>query len=60
MNMSLKETTPQEFTFPKDFFDTKEMRRLFKRGYDDAINGYKWHKTPPGYAAEDETPEKTE
>jgi predicted acylesterase/phospholipase RssA len=39
---------------PKEFFDTKEMQRLFKRGYDDAINGYKWHKTPPGYAAEDE------
>jgi len=39
---------------PKDFFDKKEMQRLFKRGYDDAINGYKWHKTPPGYAAEDE------
>jgi hypothetical protein len=38
---------------PKEFFDTKEMQRLFKRGYDDAINGYKWHKTPPGYAAED-------
>ncbi len=38
----------------KEFFDTKEMQRLFKRGYDDAINGYKWHKTPPGYAAEDE------
>lgn len=39
---------------PKDFFDKKEMQRLFKRGYDDAINGYEWHKTPPGYAAEDE------
>ncbi|OGX17638.1 MAG: hypothetical protein A3K83_05510 [Omnitrophica WOR_2 bacterium RBG_13_44_8b] len=39
---------------PKEFFDPKEMKRLFERGYDDAINGYKWHKTPPGYAAEDE------
>ncbi len=38
---------------PKEFFDTKEMQRLFKRGYDDAFNGYEWHKTPPGYAAED-------
>ena len=37
----------------KEFFDTKEMRRLFKRGYDDAIKGYKWHKIPPGYAPED-------
>jgi len=45
---------------PKELFDKKEMQRLFKRGYDDAINGYKWHKTPPGYAAEDENPEKTE
>jgi hypothetical protein len=43
----------------KELFDTKEMQRLFKRGYDDAVNGYKWYKTPPGYAAEDEGPEKT-
>lgn len=46
---------PSEFKpDPKELFDPKEMQRLFKRGYDDAINGYKWHKTPPGYAAEDE------
>jgi hypothetical protein len=45
---------------PKEFFDTKEMQRLFKRGYDDAVNGYKWRKIPPGYAAEDEVSEKTE
>ena len=45
---------------PKELFDKKEMQRLFKRGYDDAVNGYKWHKTPPGYAAEDEVAEKTE
>jgi len=44
----------------KELFDKKEMQRLFKRGYDDAINGYKWYKTPPGYAAEDEGSEKTE
>ena len=44
----------------KELFDKKEMQRLFKRGYDDAVNGYKWHKTPPGYAAEDEVAEKTE
>ena len=44
----------------KELFDKKEMQRLFNRGYDDAVNGYKWHKTPPGYAAEDETAEKTE
>ncbi|MCX5714484.1 MAG: patatin-like phospholipase family protein [Candidatus Omnitrophica bacterium] len=52
---------PDDFKpHPKDFFDTNEMRRMFKRGYDDAVNGYKWHKTPPGYAAEDEAAEKTE
>lgn len=52
---------PVDFTsHSREFFDTKEMQRLFKRGYDDAINGYKWHKTPPGYAAEDESPAKTE
>jgi len=39
----------------KEFFDPKEMQRLFKRGYDDAVSGYKWHKTPPGYAAEEES-----
>jgi hypothetical protein len=44
----------------KEHFDTKEMQRLFKRGYDDAVEGYKWHKTPPGYAAEDESSKKTE
>ena len=42
----------------KEYFDTKEMRRLFKRGYDDAVNGYKWHKTPPEYEAEDKSLEK--
>lgn len=44
---------PEDFKpNPKEYFDTKEMQRLFKRGYDDALNGYQWHKTPPGYAAE--------
>jgi predicted patatin/cPLA2 family phospholipase len=32
----------------KEMFDKKTMRRLFDRGYDDALNGYKWHKAPPG------------
>lgn len=45
---------------PKELFDPIEMQRLFKRGYDDAIKGYKWYKTPPGYEAEDEGPGKTE
>jgi hypothetical protein len=44
---------PDDFDFnPKELFDKKEMRRLFDRGHNDAINGYKWHKTPPGYAEE--------
>jgi hypothetical protein len=52
---------PSDFKYhPKELFDKLEMQRLFKRGYDDAVNGYKWHKTPPGYAAEDEVAEKTE
>jgi len=33
-------------------FDKQEMKRLFKRGYDDAIKGYQWHKAPPGLVAE--------
>ncbi len=32
----------------KEMFDTLEMRRLFDRGYQDAVKGYEWHKTPPG------------
>jgi len=38
---------------PKEYFDTKEMQRLFKRGHDDAAHGYMWHKAPPGYALEE-------
>jgi Predicted esterase of the alpha-beta hydrolase superfamily len=29
-------------------FDPEQMKKLFERGYQDAIKGYKWHKTPPG------------
>ncbi len=29
-------------------FDPRNMRALFDKGYDDAVNGYKWHKEPPG------------
>ena len=32
----------------KEMFDPKDMKRLFNRGYQDAIGGYKWHKAPPG------------
>ena len=35
----------------KEMFDKDEMKRLFKRGYDDAVEGYKWHKAPPGLEA---------
>ncbi len=36
----------------QEMFDKLEMQRLFKRGYDDALGGYKWHKAPPGLVAE--------
>ncbi|MFA5338532.1 MAG: patatin-like phospholipase family protein [Candidatus Omnitrophota bacterium] len=36
----------------QEMFDKQEMKRLFERGYDDAIEGYKWHKAPPGLVAE--------
>jgi len=36
----------------KEMFDKQEMRRLFKRGYDDAAVGYRWHKAPPGLVEE--------
>jgi len=36
----------------KEMFDKQEMRRLFKRGYEDAVVGYKWHKAPPGLVSE--------
>ena len=32
----------------KEMFDVVQMRRLFDRGYADAVGGYKWHKAPPG------------
>ncbi|HPM42273.1 MAG TPA: hypothetical protein PLV52_00355 [Candidatus Omnitrophota bacterium] len=32
----------------KQEFDPVQMRKLFDRGYQDAIKGYKWHKAPPG------------
>ena len=36
----------------KEMLDKQEMQRLFKRGYDDAVEGYKWHKAPPGLVAD--------
>jgi hypothetical protein len=35
----------------KEMFDPIAMKKLFDRGYQDAINGYKWHKAPPGIEA---------
>lgn len=37
----------------KQMFDPCEMKKLFDKGYQDAINGYKWHKVPPGLESED-------
>jgi len=37
----------------KEMFDPIEMRRLFDRGYNDAVKGYPWHKTPPGVEVPD-------
>ena len=33
----------------KEMFDKKEMRRLFERGYQDAVKGYKWNNAPPEF-----------
>ena len=38
---------PDFISEAKEMFDSKDMRRLFDRGYADAVVGYKWHKTPP-------------
>lgn len=35
----------------KEMFDPVDMKRLFDRGYNDAVGGYKWHKVPPGMEA---------
>lgn len=40
----------------KEMFDPRAMRKLFQRGYEDAVKGYKWHKAPPG--AEKTQPEE--
>jgi hypothetical protein len=33
----------------KELFDRKEMRALFELGFDEAVKGYPWRKTPPGF-----------
>jgi len=32
----------------KQEFDPAQMRKLFDRGYQDAVKGYNWYKSPPG------------
>lgn len=40
---------PSTFSTPHmEEFDTNYMRDLFKTGYDAAVAGYSWEKTPPG------------
>ena len=34
----------------KEDFDTAYMRQLYALGYELAVKGYPWQKTPPGYA----------
>jgi predicted acylesterase/phospholipase RssA len=41
---------PRSFTTPhKEQFDTAYMRALYQTGYELAVAGYPWQKTPPGY-----------
>lgn len=41
---------PADFTVPhREEFDTEFMRALYQRGYEMAVDGYPWEKTPPGF-----------
>ena len=41
---------PADFKFKESVgFDPEEMKRLYDVGYEEAINGYSWEKTPPGF-----------
>ena len=42
----------------KEEFDPEQMRKLFDRGYQDAVQGYKWHKVPPGLESKSEGSDK--
>jgi hypothetical protein len=42
----------------KEMFDPCAMRKLFRRGYDDAVKGYKWHKVPPGMEGPPQQPQE--
>lgn len=35
----------------KEEFDPQAMKKMFDRGYQDAVKGYKWYKEPPGLKA---------
>jgi predicted acylesterase/phospholipase RssA len=41
---------PSSFNFPhKEEFDNEYMRKLYAVGYDQALTGVPWAKTPPGF-----------
>jgi predicted acylesterase/phospholipase RssA len=41
---------PSTFMIPhKEDFNTDYMRQLFKKGYDVAVTGHPWEKSPPGF-----------
>ncbi len=41
---------PDDFeSLSRELFDPIEMKRLYDRGYQDGIEGYDWHKVPPGF-----------
>ena len=41
---------PEDFDLkPKEDFDPVYMGKLFNLAYQMAINGYHWHKAPPGF-----------
>ena len=37
----------------KEEFDPVQMKKLFDKGYQEALAGYKWHKAPPGLEGTD-------
>jgi predicted patatin/cPLA2 family phospholipase len=44
---------PHSFSEPlTEPFDTAYMRKLYKLGYDSAVNGYEWKSAPPDYLPE--------
>ena len=46
---------PSSFNVPhKEEFDNTYMRALYDVGYDLAVKGYPWMKTPPGFAPPDD------